>query len=189
MITQWATSIANKLAELSGEDVSADQLEIYIYGLECFLNTFITIVLLFVWGVLSHTLGYTLIWVITFSMLRHYTGGAHAPTQLTCILSSFFLGCLGKWAIIYLKPNVLGYLILVLICIIFAPISNHKRCLSPKQKWIHKFISAVIVSIGLLLFYKIGNTKMNSTLFYSFCCVVILTIVEIIKNLMRRFIK
>ncbi len=66
MITKWATSIANKLAELSGEDVSADQLEIYIYGLECFLNTFITIVLLFVWGVLSHTLGYTLIWVITF---------------------------------------------------------------------------------------------------------------------------
>ena len=57
MITKWATSIANKLAELSGEDVSADQLEIYIYGLECFLNTFITIVLLFVWGVLSHTLG------------------------------------------------------------------------------------------------------------------------------------
>lgn len=71
MITKWATSIANKLAELSGEDVSADQLEIYIYGLECFLNTFITIVLLFVWGVLSHTLGYTLIWVITFSLLRH----------------------------------------------------------------------------------------------------------------------
>ena len=34
MITKWATSIANKLAELSGEDVSADQLEIYIYGLE-----------------------------------------------------------------------------------------------------------------------------------------------------------
>ena len=112
MITKWATSIANKLAELSGEDVSADQLEIYIYGLECFLNTFITIVLLFVWGVLSHTLGYTLIWVITFSLLRHYTGGAHAPTQLTCILGSFFLGCLDKWAIIYLKPTVLGYLIL-----------------------------------------------------------------------------
>ena len=25
MITKWATSIANKLAELSGEDVSADK--------------------------------------------------------------------------------------------------------------------------------------------------------------------
>lgn len=187
MITKWATSIANKLAELSGEDVSADQLEIYIYGLECFLNTFLTIVLLFVWGVLSHTLGYTLIWVITFSLLRHYTGGAHAPTQLTCILGSFFLGCLDKWAIIYLKPTVLGYLILVLMCILFAPISNHKICLTTKQKWIHKLISVIIVSIGFLLFYKIGNTKMNTTLFYSFFCVIILMIVETIKNLMRHF--
>ena len=169
MITKWATSIANKLAELSGEDVSADQLEIYIYGLECFLNTFITIVLLFVWGVLSHT------------------GGAHAPTQLTCILGSFFLGCLDKWAIIYLKPTVLGYLILVLMCILFAPISNHKICLTTKQKWIHKLISVIIVSIGFLLFYKIGNTKMNTTLFYSFFCVIILMIVETIKNLMRHF--
>lgn len=128
-----------------------------------------------------------LIWVITFSLLRHYTGGAHAPTQLTCILGSFFLGCLDKWAIIYLKPTVLGYLILVLMCILFAPISNHKICLTTKQKWIHKLISVIIVSIGFLLFYKIGNTKMNTTLFYSFFCVIILMIVETIKNLMRHF--
>ena len=44
-----------------------------------------------------------------------------------------------------------------------------------------------IVSIGFLLFYKIGNTKMNTTLFYSFFCVIILMIVETIKNLMRHF--
>lgn len=102
-------------------------------------------------------------------------------------LRQLFLGCLDKWAIIYLKPTVLGYLILVLMCILFAPISNHKICLTTKQKWIHKLISVIIVSIGFLLFYKIGNTKMNTTLFYSFFCVIILMIVETIKNLMRHF--
>ena len=90
------------------------------------------------------------------SLLRHYTGGAHAPTQLTCILGSFFLGCLDKWAIIYLKPTVLGYLILVLMCILFAPISNHKICLSAKQKWIHKFISVVM---GFCCFIKLGTRR------------------------------
>ena len=40
MITKWATSIANKLAELSGEDVSAEQLEIYIYGYKSIQETF-----------------------------------------------------------------------------------------------------------------------------------------------------
>lgn len=34
MITKWAVFTANKLAKLSGENVSANQLEIYIYGLE-----------------------------------------------------------------------------------------------------------------------------------------------------------
>ena len=85
------------------------------------------------------------------------------------------------------KMGILGYLILVLMCILFAPISNHKICLTTKQKWIHKLISVIIVSIGFLLFYKIGNTKMNTTLFYSFFCVIILMIVETIKNLMRHF--
>lgn len=100
MITKWATSIANKLAELSGEDVSADQLEIYIYGLECFLNTFITIVLLFVWGVLSHTLGCTLIWVITFSLLLTLYRRCPCSNAVNMYLRhAFFSDCLDKWAI------------------------------------------------------------------------------------------
>lgn len=183
MITKLATSIANKLVKLSGENVSTDILEIYIYGLECFFNTFITIMLLIVWGFFSSTLCYTLIWIITFSMLRHYTGGAHAPTQFTCILGSFFLGFLDKWAMIYLKPTILGYVILLIICILFAPLSNNKICLSSKQKCIHKLISVIIVSIGLFFFYKTGDTNINTTFFYSFCCVIFLMIIKILSFL------
>lgn len=185
MITKWATSISYKLTELSGENISEEQLDIYVYGLECFFNTFITIVLLIFWGFLSNTLGYTLIWIITFSLLRHYTGGAHAPTQFTCILGSFLLGFLDKWAMIYLKPTVLGYLLLIIICIFFVPTNNNKLCLSFKQKCMHKLISVIIVGIGLLFFYKTGTTKLNSTFFYSFCCVIFLMILETLKTKLR----
>lgn len=185
MITKWATSIASKLTEISGENAYKDQLDIYIYGLECFFNTFITIILLILWGLLSHSLGYTLSWVIAFSLLRHFTGGAHAPTQLTCILGSILLGCLDRWAIIYLKQTLWGYLLLIFMCILFAPTSNNKIFLSPKQKHIHKLISVLIVSIGLLLFYKIGVTKLTTTVFYSFCCVIFLMIPEALKIVLR----
>lgn len=40
MITKWATSIANKLAELSGEDVSADQLDNIHIWLRMFFEYF-----------------------------------------------------------------------------------------------------------------------------------------------------
>ena len=96
MITKGAIDIVNKLIRISGEDIDQDQQDVYIYGLECFLNTFITIILLMLWGLLSHTLGCTMIWVIVFSLLRHFMGGAHAPTQLICILGSFALGCFNK---------------------------------------------------------------------------------------------
>lgn len=185
MITKWAISIANKLTEISGEDVSKDQLDIYIYGLECFFNTFVTIILLLFWGLLSHTLDYTLMWVIAFSLLRHFTGGAHAPTQLTCILGSFLLGCFNKWAMIYLKQTLWKYLLLIFMCMLFAPTSNNKIFLSQKQKYIHKLISVIIVSIGLLLFYKIGVTKLTTTFFYSFCCVVFLMLLESLKIVFR----
>lgn len=79
---------------------------------------------------------------------------------------------------IYLKPTVLGYLLIIFICILFAPMSNNKICLSSKQKCIYKLISVIIVSIGLLIFYKTGNTKLNTTFFYSFCCVIFLMIME-----------
>lgn len=185
MITHWAVFIANKLTEISGEDVSNDQLSIYVYGLECFLNTFITIVLLVFWGFLSHTLFYTVIWVISFSLLRHYTGGAHAPTQLTCILGSVLLGCLNHWAIIYLKQTPIVYLLLIFMCILFAPTSSDKILLTSKQKFIHKLISVIIISIGLLLYFKIGINKLTATFFYSFCCVVFLMLLKSLKNVLQ----
>ena len=54
MITKGAIDIVNKLIRISGEDIDQDQQDVYIYGLECFLNTFITIILLMLWGLLSH---------------------------------------------------------------------------------------------------------------------------------------
>ena len=88
MITKWAIYIVNQLIKVSRKKINSEQLDIYIYGLECFLNTFITITLLTIWGIFSHSLSSTLLWVLTFSLLRHFIGGVHAPTQLTCILAS-----------------------------------------------------------------------------------------------------
>lgn len=182
MITKWATDIATKLTKISSEDVRQEQLDIYIYGLECFFNTFITITLLTLWGILSHTLGFTFLWVVAFSLLRHCTGGIHAPTQFTCIAGSVLLGCLNKWTIIYIKQTLRGYILLMLMCILFAPASTNKISLSSKQKKIYKFISVIIVIMGLLLYCKIGATKLTSTIFYSFWCVTILMILEQIRK-------
>lgn len=185
MITRLSTSIAYKLMRIANIKINYEQLEIYIYGLECFFNTFITILLLTIWGLLSHTLSYTLVWLMVFSLFRHLTGGIHAPTQFTCILGSFLLGIIDKWAVMYLNQTLFGYILLLCACILFAPAQNIKILLSPKQKYAYKALSLIIVSIGLVLFYKIGISKLTSTIFYSFCCVIILLILEQLKSIFQ----
>ena len=59
MITKWAIYIVNQLIKVSRKKINSEQLDIYIYGLECFLNTFITITLLTIWGIFSHSLSST----------------------------------------------------------------------------------------------------------------------------------
>ena len=165
MITKWAIYIVNQLIKVSRKKINSEQLDIYIYGLECFLNTFITITLLTIWGIFSHSLSSTLLWVLTFSLLRHFIGGVHAPTQLTCILASFFLGCINKWSTVFITQNTCLYV------------------LSSTQKKLHKIISILIIFTGLLIFYKIGHSNLTATIFYSFLCAIILMLIETILHL------
>ena len=183
MITKWAIYIANQLIKVSRKKTNSEQLDIYIYGLECFLNTFITITLLTIWGIFSHSLSSTLLWVLTFSLLRHFIGGVHAPTQLTCILASFFLGCINKWSTAFITQNTCLYVLLAFMCLLFAPTSNNKVSLSSTQKKLHKIISILIIFTGLLIFYKIGHSNLTATIFYSFLCAIILMLIETILHL------
>lgn len=178
MITKWAIYIANQLINVSSKKINSEELDIYIYGLECFLNTFITITLLTIWGIFSHSLSSTLLWVLTFSLLRHFIGGVHAPTQLTCILASFFLGCINKWSTVFITQNTCLYVLLAFMCLLFAPTSNNKVSLSSTQKKLHKIISILIIFTGLLFFYKIGHSNLTATIFYSFLCAIILMLIE-----------
>ncbi len=80
------------LIRLSQRNIDHDEKEVLIYGLECFLNTSIVCIVLSLWGIFTHRLTETVIWIIVFSVARHFAGGLHAPSELSCILSSICLG-------------------------------------------------------------------------------------------------
>ena len=67
MITTLSKKIAYFLVSASNTEPESDQIEVYIYGLECFLNTVFTILILFVWGLLTNTLLETSCWIAAFS--------------------------------------------------------------------------------------------------------------------------
>ena len=65
-----------------------ENFEIYAYGAECFLNLFISEILLLTFGLFTHRLPEILLWDISFMLLRRQIGGYHAHSHFSCIICS-----------------------------------------------------------------------------------------------------
>ena len=85
MIQRISAKIVQALIINSQIDVDDDQKEVYIYGMECFINTAVPVIVLFVWAVYIGCIPETFIWIVSFTLLRKITGGYHASSQMKCI--------------------------------------------------------------------------------------------------------
>ena len=176
----------NLLITASGTEPDADQLEVYVYGLECLLNTGATIFILFVWGLITNTFLETSCWIITFSILRHHSGGLHAPTQFSCITSSCLLGISNCVILKFISYQTVSTCFIgmfcITICVLYAPADTSKYELSEVVRWKEKFSSLLILTIGFLVAFILKNSISISIVYSNFCtCILILIKVFIRK--------
>lgn len=153
MITKLSTKIVDNLLLITNNDSLSDNRDVYIYGLECIFNTLFTFVILILWGLISQNLCITILWVMVFIYLRHFTGGIHAPSQISCITLSSIL-CISNSFVVeyYLLRHFntdVPYFLTLLAFIFFAPTKSSKIVLSLYQKMLYKFISV----LSLVIFY------------------------------------
>lgn len=180
MIKEYSKRITNLLINYSGTPSTEENIEIYTYGLECFFNTIIPLILLIFWGIGSRTLIETLCWISSFCIFRHYSGGFHAPTQVSCILCSTMLGISNYYIckyqrILFVNPLFITGICLI-ICILFAPMDSSKIILSRKEYYIKKVISIFIILIGMAIYLVTKNNIGISIIYAFFCsCMLILT--------------
>lgn len=112
--------------------------EVYVYGMECFLNLLISDVLLYGFGLLTGSFLYLFVWSVSFLLLRINIGGIHAPAHWSCILSGFLLGISTLlfnhvWAYIpLLMPVVL--IAAFLNIVFFAPVVHENHPISDRQR-------------------------------------------------------
>lgn len=181
MITTYSKKIVNWLLYRSGVRHDEEDIEVYVYGLECFFNTAIPLFLLIIWGLLTHTTLETLCWIITFSILRHHAGGLHAPTQFTCILSSLAIGISNYFVLQHKNMDVSDMLIIfigcVIICFLYAPVDSGKLKLSQKEYRRKKIISIVFLVLGTLISITLQN-NISCSIMYSFFCTCLLILIK-----------
>lgn len=134
------------------------QENVYAYGIECLTNELLSDILLFICGFFMHKTMYMAIWCMSFSAVRIFLGGYHAPTHARCILIGITAGIISLsiipiWTILY----PLGFFIItafaLMIAIYYAPIIhvNHPASNEKRQK-AKKQAIAIIIFESILAF-------------------------------------
>lgn len=123
-----AESFASWLIKNGADEENRD---VYIYGIECFVNEFISNALLLSIGYISDRLTAMILWLCFFTIIRTQLGGFHASTHLRCILGSTLIGSLCIFTYPFINHLELLILLLSLISLVIiikiAPVihKNH----------------------------------------------------------------
>lgn len=140
--------------------IKSEDRELYEYALYCIFLTFSPIFLAIVFGLLYGAVWRSLLIIFPFMVIRKFSGGYHAKTATTCLLSSSLLLIMCITLSFYINSSLVLIGITVgttisLIC--FSPIDNKNRPLSEEEKKHYKQITVTIavsfIIADLLLFW------------------------------------
>ncbi len=185
MIQRLSAKIVQVLIINAQIDTDSEQKEVYIYGMECFINTVVPVIVLFIWALCVECIIETFIWIVSFTLLRKFTGGYHASSQLKCILGSILLGIINTLVARYIYIPVIGiigiYVFCLAISILLCPIASEKKVLSHKEQTRYKVWSVItIIVYGVLTLVTPKNV--GNSLICAVGIAVLLAVVQVVKR-------
>lgn len=169
-------------------------LDIYIYGIELTLSSLLGTVIILMLGVFSGLLIESIIFMISLSLIRIFTGGYHASTYLRCnsvlIVSYIFVAFAYRYYLshlteyTYLIASIIFFMLFFIVAI-FSPVKTERKDISGQDRRKFKILSLVIAFTYLLLFmlfYGILGVKQVIVILPTMVVVGISILVEIIFN-------
>lgn len=156
--------------------ITSDLYECYLYGVEAILMELLSLIIIILLGVLTHSIETTIIFLIVFISIRKFIGGYHADSNLRCniIMSMLFLISVfvtkfnSKELAIVL--NIVAFFVVLISFIGIGPIGNKNKTLDKskikKGKIIsfHLFIVYYVISILLCKQQSILSITISVTL-------------------------
>lgn len=145
------------------DELTDEQYEIYLYGIECLCNELIANLILLIIGIFIHHVYEILVWSFTFVLLRTNIGGYHLHTHRSCVIISTLLGITSPLVNNFFGNLSLVYIIVILLCVLIvifkiAPVVHPNHPISTKRiNYLHKrsmFISTFICACTVLLRYS-----------------------------------
>ncbi len=187
MLYKLSKKIACAIFEKNDEN-----LDEYIYGIQLFFSSFVCTVLLLVLGFSTKTFIESVVFILSFSALRVYTGGYHSNSYLMCNLFTLLIYA----SIILVYKYMFEYIVKAYVCVpifvitimlivIFSPVENENNPLTKKQSVLCKIkaivvmiVETVICFVSLYILKYENIAIMIPTLFF----VDVLIVMGLIKN-------
>lgn len=136
--------------------IGKEEAPIYAYGIELILATILNTIVVFIIGILIGRFAETAIFLVTFAILRSFTGGYHASSHLKCLLV-FIASFMANMTILWILPS--NYILLfsaaattiaLLFIFLFAPVEHENKPFEEDEKRKYKIKSrflAIVLTI------------------------------------------
>ncbi len=195
MISKLSQHIAAGLARSSV--IQDEDIELYAYGFYVLISKLLFLIISLILGVILNIVLESLVFYVSFSIIRAYAGGVHADKEWKCFVYTtiaLLICALGIKVLINLKPTVLFAVILMissLIIIIISPLDTKEKPLSAKEKEKYYMITAIVLlsyMLAILLLAKLGTMKICYAIMVAISLEAVLEIIGKVKQLLCKAI-
>lgn len=164
MINRLSERITNRW--VSKRLISEEDYELYHYGWFIVLSDLWMLLFTSILGIIFKAFWSSLVFFVTFFIVRRFAGGFHAKTELHCQIISLSFLSISIISIKYLFLNINSiYLFLInLVCIIvlpfISPADTPQKVLSPEERKKFKIITgcisfAFMIINCIMLYYRV----------------------------------
>ncbi|SFO03778.1 accessory gene regulator B [Pseudobutyrivibrio sp. UC1225] len=166
--------------------------ELYEYAIFSILLHIIPVIIIWIIGILLGKTFEYLLFIISFLIIRKYSGGYHADSLSHCIVQSSVVIITTLLLVSNININnifkifTIGAAIMVFI---LSPLENENKPLSITDRHFYRRVIGILLLINVCLgyfFYVIGNVALYAHMSVVIILVFLLQIVEIIKGNVKK---
>lgn len=184
--------ISSKVARILCEDEKhTDNYELYEYAIYIILSSAFHMATVIVLGLVFNLLTESLVFYLSFIVIRKFAGGYHAKTPVRCYLFSFasniIILCLVKWLSSINTLFIFIFIIFELLCVVLilliSPLDTENNPLIGQEKKMYRMLTSIITIlifiISSLCFFK-GYRNIGSSMI---CGVVMSALVLLMRKI------
>lgn len=190
MVEKLAGLLASKIAQITEE---VNKTNIYSYGLQIILNTFISFCAIIGLGIILREPIHALFYLLAYCSIRLWAGGYHAPSNTKCILMfiGLFIGCVISADIIAISKKTIYILLLIenFILLLLSPVETMENPLpvdAARSMKLKAVLSGLIISSMIII---VDNYRMKIYGMFGVTCVVFLLFIGRIQLIKEKKMK